>query len=107
MKQCLTDIQTGEYAKSFILENKAGAPTLQSRRRLTAEHQIEQVGSKLRAMMPWIAKNARRPVEELSTACCSGPSNRGPVPKPPEGSSAPGGFAILRALQFTEHRTNP
>ncbi len=57
MKQCLTDIQTGEYAKSFILENKAGAPTLQSRRRLTAEHQIEQVGSKLRAMMPWIAKN--------------------------------------------------
>jgi ketol-acid reductoisomerase len=56
MKQCLTDIQTGEYAKSFILENKAGAPTLISRRRLTAEHQIEQVGSKLRAMMPWIAK---------------------------------------------------
>jgi len=57
MKQCLTDIQTGEYAKSFILENKAGAPTLISRRRLTAEHQIEQVGSKLRAMMPWIAKS--------------------------------------------------
>jgi ketol-acid reductoisomerase len=57
MKQCLTDIQTGEYAKSFILENKAGAPTLISRRRLTAEHQIEEVGGKLRAMMPWIAKN--------------------------------------------------
>ncbi len=57
MKQCLTDIQTGEYAKSFILENKAGAPTLISRRRITAEHQIEQVGGKLRAMMPWIAKN--------------------------------------------------
>ncbi|WP_019448127.1 ketol-acid reductoisomerase [Cupriavidus sp. BIS7] len=57
MKQCLTDIQTGEYAKSFLLENKAGAPTLISRRRLTAEHQIEEVGSKLRAMMPWIAKN--------------------------------------------------
>jgi ketol-acid reductoisomerase len=57
MRECLKDIQTGEYAKSFILENKAGAPTLISRRRLTAEHQIEQVGSKLRAMMPWIAKN--------------------------------------------------
>jgi len=57
MKQCLTDIQTGEYAKSFLLENKAGAPTLISRRRLTAEHQIEEVGGKLRAMMPWIAKN--------------------------------------------------
>ncbi len=57
MKDVLKDIQTGEYAKNFILENRAGAPTLQSRRRITAEHQIEQVGSKLRAMMPWIAKN--------------------------------------------------
>jgi ketol-acid reductoisomerase len=57
MRQCLKDIQTGEYAKSFILENKAGAPTLISRRRLTSEHQIEQVGEKLRAMMPWIKKN--------------------------------------------------
>ena len=57
MRQCLKDIQTGEYAKSFILENKAGAPTLISRRRLNSEHQIEQVGGKLRAMMPWIAKN--------------------------------------------------
>jgi ketol-acid reductoisomerase len=57
MKQVLTDIQTGEYAKSFILENKAGAPTLISRRRITAEHQIEQVGEKLRGMMPWIKAN--------------------------------------------------
>ena len=57
MKEVLKDIQTGEYAKSFIIENRAGAPTLQSRRRITAEHPIEQVGSKLRAMMPWIAKN--------------------------------------------------
>ena len=57
MRQCLKDIQTGEYAKSFILENKAGAPTLLSRRRLTAEHQIETVGETLRAMMPWIKKN--------------------------------------------------
>jgi ketol-acid reductoisomerase len=57
MKQVLTDIQTGEYAKSFIIENRAGAPTLQSRRRITAEHQIEVVGAKLRAMMPWIAAN--------------------------------------------------
>lgn len=57
MRQCLKDIQTGEYAKSFILENKAGAPTLISRRRLNAEHDIEVVGAKLRAMMPWITKN--------------------------------------------------
>jgi ketol-acid reductoisomerase len=57
MRKALHDIQTGEYAKSFILENRAGAPTLMSRRRLTAEHEIEVVGAKLRAMMPWIAKN--------------------------------------------------
>jgi ketol-acid reductoisomerase len=57
MRKVLKDIQTGEYAKSFILENKAGAPTLLSRRRLTEVHQIEQVGSKLRDMMPWIKKN--------------------------------------------------
>jgi ketol-acid reductoisomerase len=57
MKDVLRDIQTGEYAKSFILENRAGAPTLMSRRRLTAEHEIEVVGEKLRAMMPWIKAN--------------------------------------------------
>ena len=57
MRRALLDIQTGEYAKSFILENRAGAPTLLSRRRLTAEHSIEVVGEQLRAMMPWIKKN--------------------------------------------------
>ncbi|WP_233238319.1 ketol-acid reductoisomerase [Bordetella sp. LUAb4] len=57
MRQALTDIQTGEYAKRFILENTAGAPTLTSRRRINAESQIEVVGAKLRAMMPWIAAN--------------------------------------------------
>jgi ketol-acid reductoisomerase len=57
MRKALTDIQTGEYAKSFILENRAGAPTLLSRRRLMAEHSIEVVGEKLRAMMPWIKAN--------------------------------------------------
>ena len=57
MKKMLADIQSGEYAKSFILENRAGAPTLMSRRRLMAEHSIEVVGEKLRAMMPWIKAN--------------------------------------------------
>ena len=57
MRKALKDIQTGEYAKSFIVENRAGAPTLMSRRRLTAEHPIEVVGEQLRAMMPWIKKN--------------------------------------------------
>jgi ketol-acid reductoisomerase len=57
MKECLARIQSGEYARDFILENRAGAPTLNARRRLLAEHDIEQVGAKLRAMMPWIKKN--------------------------------------------------
>ena len=57
MRAALADIQSGEYAKSFILENRAGAPTLLSRRRMTAEHEIEKVGGKLREMMPWIRKN--------------------------------------------------
>jgi len=57
MRAALARIQSGEYAKDFILENRAGAPTLLSRRRITAEHPIEVVGEKLRAMMPWIKKN--------------------------------------------------
>jgi ketol-acid reductoisomerase len=57
MREALRGIQSGEYAKSFILENRAGAPTLLSRRRMTAEHEIEKVGAKLREMMPWIRKN--------------------------------------------------
>lgn len=57
MKRVLTDIQTGKFARDFVLDNQAGQPYLKSRRRLGAEHQIEEVGAKLRAMMPWIAKN--------------------------------------------------
>jgi len=57
MKEALARIQSGEYAREFILENRAGAPTLMSRRRMTAQHPIEVVGEKLRSMMPWIRKN--------------------------------------------------
>ena len=57
MARVLKDIQTGEYAKSFILETRAGGPVLESRRRLNAEHPIEVVGEQLRAMMPWIKAN--------------------------------------------------
>jgi len=57
MKRVLDDIQSGDYAKRFILENRAGAPTLLSKRRLMAEHPIEVVGEQLRAMMPWIKAN--------------------------------------------------
>jgi len=57
MRDALARIQSGEYAKEFILENRAGAPTLLSRRRMTAEHPVEIVGARLREMMPWIRKN--------------------------------------------------
>jgi len=57
MRRMLRDIQTGEYAKSFITENRAGAPTLLSKRRMMSEQPIEVVGEQLRAMMPWIKKN--------------------------------------------------
>ena len=57
MKEVLARIQSGEYAKEFVLENRAGAPTLLSRRRMTAELPIEKVGARLREMMPWIKKN--------------------------------------------------
>ena len=57
MKKILSEIQSGQYAKEFILENRAGAPTLLAQRRNLSQHQIEVVGEKLRAMMPWIRKN--------------------------------------------------
>ncbi|MDD2686449.1 MAG: ketol-acid reductoisomerase [Gallionella sp.] len=57
MKECLANIQNGSYAKQFILEGRTNYPEMTARRRLNAEHQIEQVGGQLRAMMPWISKN--------------------------------------------------
>lgn len=57
MKQILKEIQTGQFAKEFILENRAGAASMHAMRRIGAEHPIETVGAKLREMMPWIGKN--------------------------------------------------
>ena len=57
MKHALKRIQNGDYAKMFIQEGRLNYPSMTARRRNTAEHQIEVVGAKLRAMMPWIAKN--------------------------------------------------
>ncbi|ROR35089.1 ketol-acid reductoisomerase [Inmirania thermothiophila] len=54
MRRILAEIQSGEFAREFILENQAGAPRLKALRRLGREHPIEQVGERLRAMMPWI-----------------------------------------------------
>ncbi len=57
MKEVLADIQSGRFAKEWMLENAAGQPSFKAMRRRAAEHDIEKVGEKLRAMMPWIAKN--------------------------------------------------
>lgn len=57
MKRVLTDIQSGRFVRDFMLENKAGQPSFKAIRRIEAEHPIEKVGEKLRAMMPWISKN--------------------------------------------------
>ena len=57
MKDALTDIQTGVYAKKFILEGQSNYPEMTAMRRLNAAHPIEQVGERLRSMMPWIGAN--------------------------------------------------
>ncbi len=56
MAQILDEIQTGEFAREWILENQAGRPVFNALRRIEAEHPIEDVGKKLRGMMSWLQK---------------------------------------------------
>jgi ketol-acid reductoisomerase len=58
MKRVLEDIQSGRFARDWVQECKAGQPSFKATRRRHAEHQIEEVGERLRGMMPWIAENA-------------------------------------------------
>ncbi len=58
MREALDNIQNGNYAKQFITEGATNYPEMTARRRNNAAHQIEQVGGKLRSMMPWITENA-------------------------------------------------
>jgi len=57
MRRILKEVQTGEFAREFIQENMAGAATLRAKRRIGREHSIEEVGERLRSMMPWISQN--------------------------------------------------
>jgi ketol-acid reductoisomerase len=57
MRKILKEIQTGAYAQEFLLENQTGATKLNAMRRIGREHAIEQVGAKLREMMPWLKKD--------------------------------------------------
>ncbi len=58
MKRVLGDIQSGRFARDWMLENKVNQSSFKATRRRLSEHPIEEVGVKLRAMMPWISKNA-------------------------------------------------
>ncbi|MCS6891779.1 MAG: ketol-acid reductoisomerase [Rhodovarius sp.] len=58
MKRVLEDIQTGRFVRQWMLENKVNQASFKAMRRRNAEHPIEAVGERLRAMMPWIKKNA-------------------------------------------------
>jgi ketol-acid reductoisomerase len=58
MKRVLDDIQSGRFARDWMLENRVNQSSFKATRRRMSEHPIEQVGERLRAMMPWIAKNA-------------------------------------------------
>ncbi len=56
MREILAEVQSGEFAREWILENQAGRPVFNAQRSLEKEHPIEEVGARLRAMMPWLKK---------------------------------------------------
>jgi ketol-acid reductoisomerase len=56
MKRILQEIQTGQFAREFVLENMAGRPSFLAMRRRDAEHPVEAVGAEMRGMMSWLAK---------------------------------------------------
>ncbi len=58
MKRILADITSGRFVKNFVLDNRAGQPELKAARKAAEAHPIEKTGAQLRAMMPWIGKNA-------------------------------------------------
>jgi ketol-acid reductoisomerase len=58
MKRILSDIQTGKFTSDWMRECKAGQPRFKATRRMNDAHPIEEIGAKLRAMMPWIRERA-------------------------------------------------
>jgi len=58
MRRVLNDIQTGKFTRDWMLENKVNQTSFKATRRINDSHQIEEVGEKLRAMMPWISEKA-------------------------------------------------
>ena len=60
MKQMLRDIQTGKFAREWVLEKQAGMPVMNTMRRLESQHPIETVGEQLRNMMPWLKSDIEK-----------------------------------------------
>jgi ketol-acid reductoisomerase len=56
MREILSEIQSGEFAREWILENMAGRPVYNALKRIESEHLIEKVGKQLREMMGWIGR---------------------------------------------------
>jgi ketol-acid reductoisomerase len=67
MRRLLADIRDGTFAKEWIAESRAGAPRFNELRRAAQNHQIEQVGARLRAMMPWTEEGKRAKAKPSST----------------------------------------
>jgi len=73
MRRILGEIQSGAFAKEWILENQAGRPLFNARYRQETDHPIEEIGRQLRAMMPWLQRDA---------GAAGGPGGGGPKPSP-------------------------
>ena len=64
MATLLDEIRSGEFAREFIVENEAGRPVMRRLRAQGAEHPIEQVGARLRSMMPFVGEQGERTAAE-------------------------------------------
>src|SRR3546814_9502499 len=71
MKRVLEDIQSGRFTRNWMLENKVNQTSFKATRAKLAQHPIEDVGAKLRAMMPWISKTDRTRTRLKSTHSCA------------------------------------
>jgi ketol-acid reductoisomerase len=95
MKSILDNIQSGAFAREWILENQAGRPSFLALRRQNAEHMIEQVGASLRAMMPWLGGKGAPAATPSAAPAGSGPAAMETTPPPaepaPEPAAAPAG----------------
>src|SRR5258708_34106145 len=67
MRETLRQIQSGEFAREWILENRAGRPVFRALDQRDRNHQIEKVGRELRAMMSWVKSNVQQEATETAT----------------------------------------